>query len=541
MPSIGLRRGDGQSYSKGPAFTPSCSAYGRRHMGQCWGPDAIPRICYNYKGRGYISRDCPSQTMSLGGGASKETQSQNSIGNSGRGAKRDRDRSRDRSIDNRNDNHPIGTGMRGSGAQVTQEQTQAKIYNMTREEALASNDVISGTILLFDVEAYVLIDPGSMHSYISSELASKIPGENSPLGYNLMVYLHVGGVMDLKEFDVILGMIESSGQSKVVGERQVVPVCVISTIEARRLILEGYEPYLAHVIDAKKVNPTLEEILIVRDFTEVFPDDLSDLSPHRKVDFTMETIPRVAPILIAPFRMALVELQELKQQIEELFEKRFIRPSTSSWGAPVLFVKKKDEKDIPKIAFGTRYGHYDFLVMPFGLTNAPVVFMKRLTSTPILVLPSGSGGYVVYTDASKQGLGCVLMQNGKVIAYAFCQLRTHKLNYSTHDLELAAIVHGLKIWRHYLYEEKFQIFIDHKSLKYILTQKKLNLRQKRWIELLKDYDCTIDYHPGKENVVADALSRKSSGTLASLGSHNPALLLEMRSMNMKLEVDQMVG
>ncbi|KAL0318290.1 UNVERIFIED_CONTAM: hypothetical protein Sangu_1985200 [Sesamum angustifolium] len=439
-----------------------------------------PGFCYNYEGRGYIYRDCPSQTMSSGGGASKGTQSQNSIGNSGRGAKRDRGRNRDRSIDNRNDNHPIGT------------------------------------------------------------------------------------VMDLKEFDVILGMIESSGQSKVVfvGERQVVPVCVISTIKARRLILEGYEAYIAHVIDAKK-----------------------GLSPHRKVDFTIETIPRVAPILIAPFRMALVELQELKQQIEELFEKGFIRPSTSSWGAPVLFVKKKD-------AFCTRYGHYEFLVMPFGLTNAPVVFMinqvvflghvisgdgvmpdlstvvkaimewstknaievrkllglagfdelkKRLTSTPILVLPSGSGGYVVYTDASKQGLGCVLMQNGKVIAYAFCQLRTHKLNYSTHDLELAAIVHGLKIWRHYLYEEKFQIFTDHKSLKYILTQKKLNLRQKRCIELLKDYDCAIDYHPGKKNVVADALSRKSSGTLASLGSHNPALLLEMRSMNMKLEVDQMVG
>ncbi|KAL0440729.1 UNVERIFIED_CONTAM: Retrovirus-related Pol polyprotein from transposon [Sesamum radiatum] len=233
--------------------------------------------------------------MSSGGGASKGTRSQNSIGNSGRGAKRDRGRSRDRSIDNINDNHPIGTGMGGSGAQVTQEQTQAKLYNMTREEALASNDVIS--------------------------------------------------VMDLKEFDVILGMIESSGQSKVVfvGERQVVPVCVISTIEARRLILEGYEAYLAHVADAKKVNPTLEEIVIVRDFTEVFPDNLSGLSPHRKVDFTIETIPRVAPILIAPFRMALVELQELKQQIEELFEKGFIRPSTSSWGAPVLFVKKKDD------------------------------------------------------------------------------------------------------------------------------------------------------------------------------------------------------
>ncbi|KAL0427771.1 UNVERIFIED_CONTAM: Transposon Tf2-11 polyprotein [Sesamum latifolium] len=133
------------------------------------------------------------------------------------------------------------------------------------------------------------------------------------------------------------------------------------------------------------------------------------------------------------------------------------------------------------------------------------------------------------------------MQNGKVIAYASCQLRIHELNYPTHDLELAAIVHALKIWRHYLYGEKFQIFTDHKSLKYILTQKELNLRQRRWIELLKDYDCTIDYHPGKANVVADALGRKSSGILASLGSHNLTLLLELRSINTKLEVDQMTG
>ncbi|KAL2225524.1 UNVERIFIED_CONTAM: Retrovirus-related Pol polyprotein from transposon 17.6 [Sesamum indicum] len=123
---------------------------------------------------------------------------------------------------------------------------------------------------------------------------------------------------------------------------------------------------------------------------------------------------------------------------------------------------------------------------------------KRMTSNPILVLPSGSGGYIVYTDASKQGLGCVLMQNGKVIAYASRQLKNHELNYPTHDLELAAIVHALKIWRHYLYGEKFQILTDHKSLKYILTQKELNLRQRRWIELLKDYDCTIDF-PSRES------------------------------------------
>ncbi|KAK4391433.1 putative mitochondrial protein [Sesamum angolense] len=112
---------------------------------------------------------------------------------------------------------------------------------------------------------------------------------------------------------------------------------------------------------------------------------------------------------------------------------------------------------------------------------------KRLTSTPILALSSGDGGYVVYTDASRQGLGYVLMQHGKVMAYASRQLRPHEMNYPAHDLELAAIVHALKIWRHYLYGETFQIYTDHKSLKYIPTQKELNLRQRMWIELLKDY------------------------------------------------------
>ena len=113
----------------------------------------------------------------------------------------------------------------------------------------------------------------------------------------------------------------------------------------------------------------------------------------------------------------------------------------------------------------------------------------------------------MYTDASRVGLGCVLMQDGKVIAYASKQLKKHERNYPTHDLELAAVVFALKLWRHYLYGESCDIFTDHKSLKYIFTQKELNLRQRRWLELIKDYDLTIHYHPGKANVVADALSR----------------------------------
>nr|GFB13455.1 putative reverse transcriptase domain-containing protein [Tanacetum cinerariifolium] len=134
---------------------------------------------------------------------------------------------------------------------------------------------------------------------------------------------------------------------------------------------------------------------------------------------------------------------------------------------------------------------------------------QRLVSALVLTLPSGSGGFQTYSDASKKGLGCVLMQHGKVIAYASRQLKPYEVNYPTHDLDLAAVVFALKIWRHYLYSESCDVFTNHKSLKYIFTQRELNMRQRRWLELLKDYDTNIQYHPEKANVVADALSRKS--------------------------------
>ncbi|GJS86599.1 putative reverse transcriptase domain-containing protein [Tanacetum coccineum] len=133
---------------------------------------------------------------------------------------------------------------------------------------------------------------------------------------------------------------------------------------------------------------------------------------------------------------------------------------------------------------------------------------QKLCSAPILALPEGSEDFIAYYDASKKGLGAVLMQREKVIGYASRQLKIHKKNYTTHDLELGAVVFALKIWRHYLYGTKCMVFTNHKSLQHILNQKELNMRQRRWLELLSDYDYEIRYHPGKANVVADALSRK---------------------------------
>ena len=161
----------------------------------------------------------------------------------------------------------------------------------------------------------------------------------------------------------------------------------------------------------------------------------------------------------------------------------------------------------------------------------------RLTSALVLALPNGKDEFVVYCDASWQGLGCVLMQNDRVIAYASRQLKKHEENYPTHELELAVVVFALKIWRHYLYGVPCKIFTDHKSLQYSFTQKESNLRQRKWLELIKDYDCTIEYHPGKANVVADALSRRPESSLSHMRLGYLPLLVDLRALGVILEVE----
>ncbi|GJU20907.1 putative reverse transcriptase domain-containing protein [Tanacetum coccineum] len=309
-------------------------------------------------------------------------------------------------------------------------------------------------------------------------------------------------------------------------------------------------------------------------------------------------------------------MKELSDQLKELSDKGFIRPSSSPGGATVLFVKKKDgsfrmcinyqelnkltvrnryplamiedlfdqlqgsgvyskidlrsgyhqiqvrEEDIPKTTFKTRYGHYEFqnkkehkehlkailellkkeelyaksskclagyywrfiegfskIVKPMTkLVQKKITFewgdkqeaafqtlKNKLCRAPILALPQGAKNFIVHCDASHKGLGAVSMQNEKVIAYASRQLKIHEKNYTTHDLELGAVVFTLKIWRHYLYGTKRTVFTDHKSLRHILDQKELNMRQRCWLELLSDYDYEICYHLGKANIVADAL------------------------------------
>jgi hypothetical protein len=159
---------------------------------------------------------------------------------------------------------------------------------------------------------------------------------------------------------------------------------------------------------------------------------------------------------------------------------------------------------------------------------------KRLTTALILVMPDMEKPFSTYYDASGQGLGCVLMQDGRVVAYVSRQLRRHEVNYPTHDFVLAAMVHALKIWRHYLMGKRCELYTNHKSLKYIFTQLNLDLRQRRWLELIKDYDLGINYYPGKANVVADALSGRSHVSQLVVDSMPFELCEEFEKLNLRI-------
>jgi hypothetical protein len=156
---------------------------------------------------------------------------------------------------------------------------------------------------------------------------------------------------------------------------------------------------------------------------------------------------------------------------------------------------------------------------------------KRLTMAPVLTMLDMEKPFLIYCNASGQGLGYVLMQDSHVVAYASRQLRKHEEKYPTHDLELATMVHALKIWRHYIIGKRCEVYSDHKSLKYIFTQPDLNLRQRRWMELIKDYDLGVNYHPSKANVVADAQSRRSHMNMLATRELLPEFCKEFEKLN----------
>ncbi|GJS32937.1 putative reverse transcriptase domain-containing protein [Tanacetum coccineum] len=543
-------------------------------------------------------------------------------------------------------NNPGGNGARGQA------------YALRDGDQNLGPNVVTGMFLLNNRYAKVLFDSGSDKSFVNVNFSHLIDIEPVKIDHSYEVELADGRVVstntilkgcalnlvnhlfdidlmpiELGTFDVIIGMdwlvlhdavivcgkkevhIPLKKRTLVVkGDDSVSRLKVVSCMKVKKYVDRGSCLFVAQVVEKEPAERRLEDVPVIREFPDVFPEDLPGLPPSRQVEFVIELVPGAAPVARAPYRLAPSEMKELAKQLQELSDKGFIRPSSSPWGAPVLFVKKKDgsfrmcidyrelnkltiknryplpriddlfdqlqgssvyskidlrsgyhqlrvrEKDIPITAFRTRYGHYEFQVMPFGLTNAPAVFMDLMNrvcrpfldkfvivfiddiliysknkeehkehlriilellqkeklyakflkcefwldsmqflghvinsqgvhvdlekveaikswsapkffrlSAPILALPEGSEDFVVYCDASLKGYGAVLMQREKVIAARCC-------------LRIITLI--------------------------ILGPEELNMRQRRWIELLSDYDCEIRYHPGKANVVADALSRK---------------------------------
>nr|AAV32173.1 putative polyprotein [Oryza sativa Japonica Group] len=630
---------------------------------------------------------------------------------------------------------------------------QARVNHASAEEAQAATEVVLGTFPVNSIPATVLFDSGATHSFISKkfvgmhglireELSTPMrvhtPGNSSTsvqfspsrtIEIQRSTFLANLILLESKDLDVILGMdwltkfkgvIDCANRTVTLTNEKGETVVYKSPDSPKQGVSLNQIEAEIPVDTVEKNLRKLEDIPIVSEYPEVFPEDLTTMPPKREIEFRIDLAPGTAPIYKRPYRMAANELAEVKKQVDEQLQKGYIRPSTSPWGAPVIFVEKKDktkrmcvdyralnevtiknkyplpriddlfdqlkgakvfskidlrsgyhqlrirEEDIPKTAFTTRYGLYECTVMSFGLTHAPAFFMnlmnkvfmefldkfvvvfiddiliyskseeeheqhlrlvleklkehqlyakfskcdfwltevkflghvitaqgvavdpsnvesvtkwtppktmsqirsflglagyyrrfienfsriarpmtqllkkdekfkwtaecdksfeelkKKLVSAPVLILPDQMKDFQVYCDASRHGLGCVLMQEGRVVAYASRQLRPHEGNYPTHDLELAAVVHALKIWRHYLIGNRCEVYTDHKNL---------NLRQRRWLELIKDYDMSIHYHPGKANVVADALSRKSYCTALCIEGMCEELRQEFEHLN----------
>nr|GEY67193.1 putative reverse transcriptase domain-containing protein [Tanacetum cinerariifolium] len=304
---------------------------------------------------------------------------------------------------------------------------------------------------------------------------------------------------------------------------------------------DGCDVFLAHISTKeakdKSEEKRLEDVPIARDFPKVFPEDLSGIPPARPVEFQIDLFLRHVidskGIHVDPAKIESIKdwaSPKTPMEIHQFlglasYYRRFIEGFSKIAKSMTKLTQKNVKFD---------WGEKEEAVFQ--------LIKQKLCSAPILALPKGSKNFIVYCDASHKGLGAVLMQNEKVIAYASRQLKIHEKNYKTHDLELGVVVFALKMWRHYLYGTRCTVYTDHKSLQHILDQKELNMRQRRWLELLSDYDCDIRYHPGKANVVADALSRKERSRplrvrvlVITMGLNLPNKILEAQTEALKPE------
>ncbi|GJW33068.1 putative reverse transcriptase domain-containing protein [Tanacetum coccineum] len=525
-------------------------------------------------------------------------------------------------------------------APVGNQSAAAKAYAIGGGRANPDFNVVTGTFLLNNCYASMLFDLGADRSFVASTFSALLDVALSTLDTSYVVELADRRISETNvilrgctlgllghPFDINLMPVELGSFNVIIG---------MDWLAKNHVVI---------VCDEKIVRiPYGDEVLIIRGDDCDSGKDLPGLPPTRQVEFQINLVPGAAPVARSPYHLAPSEMQELSTQLRELSDKlvdqlqgsRVYSKIDLRSGYHQLRVR---EDDIPKTAFRTRYGHYEFQVMPFGLTNASPIFMdlmnrvcksyldkfvivfiddisiysknkkeheghlklvsrlikkeklftkfskcefwlsvvkflghmidsegihvdpakiesikdwapmmkltqksvkfdwgekteavflllkQKLCSASILALPEESENFVVYYDASHKGLGTILMQRENVTAYASRQLKVHEKNYTTHDLELGAVVFSLKMWKHYLNGTKCVVFTDHKSLQHILDQKELNMRQRRWLELLSDYDCEIRLNLPKQILNAQDKARKEENyiteDLHALIMHEP--------------------
>nr|GEV03602.1 putative reverse transcriptase domain-containing protein [Tanacetum cinerariifolium] len=556
--------GDKKPYGGTKPLCPKCNYH---HDGPC-----APK-CSNCKKIGHLARDCKGRPAATNNNNNQRAQGANARGITCFKCRvQGHYKSDCPKLKNENQGNRTGNGN-----------AVAKAYAVGTAKTNLNSNVVTGTFLLNNRYASILFDTGSDRSFISTAFSSLIDIIPTTLDHAYDVELADGRIIwvntliqgctlnflnhtfnidlmpvEMGSFDIIIDMdwlvkyhaiiicdeklvhvpfdekflIFHGDESNNGHESQ---LNIISCTKTQRYLLKGCLIFLAHVItkgaEDKSKEKQLEVVPIVQDFLE----DLPGIPPTRQVEFQIDLVLGAAPVARAPYRLAPSEMKELSDQLKELADKGFIRPSSSHWGAPVVFVKKKDGsfrmcidyQELNKLTVKNRYplpriddlrfieGFLKIAKSMTKLTQKKVKFdwgdkqeasfhiiNHKLCSASILALPEGSEDFVVYCDVSIKGLGAVIMKRENVIAYGSRQLKVHKKNYTTHDLELGAVVFALKIWKHYLYGTKCTVFTDHKSLQRILDQKELNMRQLRRLELLSDYDCKIRYHPGKANTEA---------------------------------------
>nr|GEY59795.1 hypothetical protein [Tanacetum cinerariifolium] len=532
-------------------IAPKCNRCGRCHFDQC------PPKCENCRRMGHKAKDCRSKNVASGVVVQPNVVCYEcrERGHKSRACPKKADR-------------------RGGNV-------QGQAYVIRDAKHNQGPNVVTGTFLLNNCYAIMLFDSGADKSSVDIKFShlidikpvklnssyevkladGKVVSTNSVLrGCTLNLLDHLFDIdlmpIELGTFDVIMGMdwllerdvlivcgkkelhVPYKNKMLVVkSDSSVSQLKVISCIKARKYIKRGSQLFIAQVTEKEPVKKQMQDVPVICNFLEVFLDDLPGLPPPRQVEFKIELIPGAAPVACAPCRLAPSELKEFSDQLKELSEKGFIRLSSSPWGAPVLFVKKKDgsfrmcidyrelnkltvknrEEDIPITAFRTRYGYFEFQVMPFGLTNVPAVFMdlmnrvcKPYLDKFVIVFIDDILIYSKNKEDHEKHLKTILelLKNEKLYAkFLKCDFWLESVQFLGHVIYSNGVhvdpakVEAIRNWSAPTTPTEVRKTRS-------MSGKELNMRQRRWIELLSDYDCEIRYHPGKGNVVADALIRK---------------------------------